>query len=120
MPPPLTADGQVTYADGNPKPTVDQMAKDVSAFLVWTAEPELERRHAAGMAIVIFLLFATVLGYFAYRRSGPRRSARSRRSGRSIPANQAKRTPSAAGRKARRASDRQRRSTVDTAAVHRQ
>lgn len=39
MPAPLTTDGQVTYADGNPKPTVDQMAKDVSAFLTWTAEP---------------------------------------------------------------------------------
>jgi ubiquinol-cytochrome c reductase cytochrome c1 subunit len=48
MPPPLTSEGQVTYADGNPKPTVDQMAKDVAAFLVWTAEPKLENRHAAG------------------------------------------------------------------------
>ena len=66
MPPPLTAEGQVTYADGT-KATVDQMAKDVSAFLVWTAEPELERRHGAGLAITIFLLFATVLGYLAYR-----------------------------------------------------
>ena len=66
MPPPLTAKGQVTYADGTP-PTVDQMAKDVSAFLAWTAEPNLERRHAAGIAVVIFLLFGTILGYFAYR-----------------------------------------------------
>ncbi|MFL6852609.1 MAG: cytochrome c1, partial [Sphingomicrobium sp.] len=41
MPPPLTSEGQVTYAPGNPKPTVDQMAKDVSAFLMWTAEPNL-------------------------------------------------------------------------------
>jgi ubiquinol-cytochrome c reductase cytochrome c1 subunit len=66
MPPPLTTAGQVTYADGTPS-TVDQMAKDVAAFLVWTAEPNLENRHAAGLAVVIFLLFATVLGYFAYR-----------------------------------------------------
>lgn len=66
MPPPLTTNGQVSYADGTPA-TVDQMAKDVSAFLVWTAEPTLDRRHAAGLAVVIFLLFATVLGYFAYR-----------------------------------------------------
>ena len=66
MPPPLTAEGQVTYADGT-KSTVDQMAKDVTAFLVWTAEPELERRHGSGLAIVIFLLFATGLGYLAYR-----------------------------------------------------
>jgi ubiquinol-cytochrome c reductase cytochrome c1 subunit len=66
MPPPLTADGQVTYAEGNPKPTIDQMAKDVSAFLVWTAQPELGRRHAAGIAVVIFLLVASLLGYLAY------------------------------------------------------
>jgi ubiquinol-cytochrome c reductase cytochrome c1 subunit len=66
MPPPLTSNGQVTYADGTPA-TVDQMAKDVSAFLVWTANPELNRRHAAGEAVAIFLLFATILGYLAYR-----------------------------------------------------
>src|ERR1043165_7861494 len=66
MPPPLTTNGQVTYADGT-KPTVDQMAKDVAAFLVWTAEPNLAARHAAGIAAVVFLLFATIFGYLAYR-----------------------------------------------------
>jgi ubiquinol-cytochrome c reductase cytochrome c1 subunit len=66
MPPPLTTNGQVTYADGTPA-TVDQMAKDVAAFLVWTAEPNLEARHAAGLAVVIFLLVGTILGYFAYQ-----------------------------------------------------
>jgi len=66
MPPPLTSAGQVSYAD-NPKPSVDQMAKDVAAFLVWTAEPKLESRHAAGLAVSIFLLFAAVLGYLAYQ-----------------------------------------------------
>ena len=65
MPPPLTTKGQVTYADGTPS-TVDQMAKDVAAFLVWTAEPNLESRHAAGLAVALFLLFATILAYFAY------------------------------------------------------
>ena len=66
MPPPLVSDGQVTYSDGT-KPTVDQMAQDVSAFLVWTAEPKLEARHRAGISVLIFLLIATVLGYMAYR-----------------------------------------------------
>jgi len=66
MPPPLVADGQVTYADGT-KATVDQMAKDVSAFLVWTAEPKLENRHRTGIAVLIFLLFATGLAYMSYR-----------------------------------------------------
>jgi ubiquinol-cytochrome c reductase cytochrome c1 subunit len=66
MPPPLTPDGQVTYADGT-KPTVDQMARDVAAFLVWTAEPNLEARHAAGIAVSIFLLMGAILGYLAYQ-----------------------------------------------------
>ncbi len=66
MPPPLTADGQVTYADGT-NPTRDQMAKDVSAFLAWTAEPKLENRKAAGWAVLVFLLFATILAYMAYQ-----------------------------------------------------
>jgi ubiquinol-cytochrome c reductase cytochrome c1 subunit len=66
MPPPLTANGQVSYEDGT-KPTVDQMATDVAAFLVWTAEPNLESRHAAGLAVAIFLLIASVLGFFAYK-----------------------------------------------------
>jgi len=67
MAPPLTSEGQVTYAPGNPKPTVDQMAKDVSAFLVWTAEPKLESRHAIGWAALAFLLIFTVLTYLSYR-----------------------------------------------------
>ena len=66
MPPPLTTEGQVQYQDGT-KPTVDQMAKDVAAFLVWTAQPDLENRHAAGLSITVFLLIATILGYLAYR-----------------------------------------------------
>jgi ubiquinol-cytochrome c reductase cytochrome c1 subunit len=66
MPPPLTTAGQVTYADGTPS-SVDQMAKDVAAFLVWTAEPNLESRHAAGFAVVVFLLIATILGYLSYQ-----------------------------------------------------
>jgi ubiquinol-cytochrome c reductase cytochrome c1 subunit len=66
MPPPIQSDGQVSYADGT-APTRDQMAKDVSAFLAWTAEPRLENRHRAGWAVLIFLIFATVLAYMAYK-----------------------------------------------------
>ena len=62
----LTTDGQVQYVDGT-KPTVDQMAKDVSAFLVWTAEPNLETRHAAGAAAVIFILIFCFLAWGAYQ-----------------------------------------------------
>ncbi len=90
MPPPLTAAGQVTYAEGNPAPTVDQMAKDVSAFLVWTAEPKLVNRHRSGIAVVIFLLFATVLGYLAYRNIWAEAKRKVRPTGPLDPKNQAK------------------------------
>jgi len=66
MPPPITADGQVTYADGT-NPTRDQMAKDVAAFLTWTAEPRLENRHRTGIAVLLFLLVATILAYLSYK-----------------------------------------------------
>jgi len=66
MAPPLTSEGQVTYGDGT-KATVDQMAQDVSAFLVWTAEPHLDKSKQTGWPVLGFLLFATVLGYMAYR-----------------------------------------------------
>lgn len=66
MPPPIAADGQVTYADGT-NATIDQMSTDVSAFLLWAAEPKLENRHRTGVAVVIFLLIATMLGFLAYR-----------------------------------------------------
>ena len=66
MPPPLVADGQVTYSDGKTA-TVDQMAKDASAFLMWAAEPKLENRHRWGLTVVIYLLIATGLAYGAYR-----------------------------------------------------
>ncbi len=66
MPPPLTSAGQVTFDDGT-KSTVAQMSKDVSAFLIWTAEPKLPARKQTGWAVIVFLLIATTLGYFAYR-----------------------------------------------------
>lgn len=66
MAPPLTADGQVTYKDGT-KSTVDQMAKDVAAFLVWTAEPKLDKRKQTGWPVLGFLLFATILAFLSYK-----------------------------------------------------
>lgn len=67
MPPPLASEGQVTYGEGNPKPTVEQMSRDVSAFLAWAAEPKMEARKATGFAVVIFLLFGAVLAYLSYK-----------------------------------------------------
>ncbi len=63
---PLGSDDIVTYSDGT-KATREQMATDVAAFLVWTAEPTLEKRHQTGWAVLIFLIIATGLGYMAYR-----------------------------------------------------
>jgi ubiquinol-cytochrome c reductase cytochrome c1 subunit len=66
MPPPLRSEGQVQYSDGT-KPTVDNMARDVAAFLVWTADPNLETRHQYGFMAVVFLLFSSLLAFGAYR-----------------------------------------------------
>jgi ubiquinol-cytochrome c reductase cytochrome c1 subunit len=66
MPAPLRERGQVAYKDGTDA-TVEQMAADVSAFLAWAAEPNLEKRHTYGWAVLIFLIFGTTLAYFAYR-----------------------------------------------------
>lgn len=66
MPAPLTSEGQVTYTDGT-RPTVEQMSQDVSAFLVWTAEPAMQTRKSTGLAVVLFLLITTVLAFGAYR-----------------------------------------------------
>ena len=91
MPQPLTSEGQVTYAPGNPKPTVDQMAQDVAAFLVWTAEPNLQGRHKTGWAVLAFLIVATILAYMSYREiwSGAKRKVAPK--GALAPANVAKR-----------------------------
>ena len=89
MPPPLTTTGQVSYADGT-KPTVDQMARDVAAFLVWAGEPNLESRHAAGLAVTIFLLIASVLAYFAYQQIWHDAKRQVRPTGALDPENQAK------------------------------
>jgi ubiquinol-cytochrome c reductase cytochrome c1 subunit len=93
MAPPLS-DGQVTYADGT-KATVNQMATDVSAFLMWTAEPKLENRHRTGIAVLIFLLVATALGYLSYQNIWAEAKRKVRVTGALDPENQAK------GRKAK-------------------
>ena len=49
------SDDQVTYDDGTPQ-TVDQYARDVSAFLMWASEPHLEARKQTGFKVMIFLL----------------------------------------------------------------
>jgi cytochrome c1 len=65
MPAPLSADA-VEYADGT-KATVEQMAEDVTTFLAWAAEPEMERRKNMGIKVILFLIVLTAL-LFAVKR----------------------------------------------------
>ena len=66
MPNPLS-DGQVTYDDGAPQ-TAAQYAKDVTAFLMWAAEPHMEARKRIGMQVMIFLLVFAGLLYFTKKK----------------------------------------------------
>jgi ubiquinol-cytochrome c reductase cytochrome c1 subunit len=66
MSPPLSDDA-VTYADGTPA-TVDQMSMDVSAFLMWAAEPKLNARKEAGFKAVLFLIVLGSLLYLTNKR----------------------------------------------------
>ena len=61
------SEGIVDYTDGN-EATVDQMAKDVTTFLSWAAEPELETRHKTGIKVIIYLILLTALVYFSMKR----------------------------------------------------
>ena len=66
MAPPLQ-DGQVTYDDGSPA-TLGQYSQDISAFLMWAAEPHLEERKKTGFRVMIFLVLFAGLVYLAKRR----------------------------------------------------
>lgn len=66
MPPPLS-DGAVKYQDGTPN-TVDQMARDVVAFLHWAGDPKQDERKRMGLLVILYLLITAVLLYFAKKR----------------------------------------------------
>ncbi|MBX7200665.1 MAG: cytochrome c1 [Rhodospirillaceae bacterium] len=59
-------DGLLTYADGAPNDAA-HIAKDVTAFLHWVAEPKLEARHDTGVRVILYTLLFTVLAYLAKR-----------------------------------------------------
>jgi ubiquinol-cytochrome c reductase cytochrome c1 subunit len=72
MPPPLLdgaikTDGKPTYQDGTPA-TVEQMARDVVAFLSWAGDPKHDERKRMGLLVMLYLLITAVLLYFAKKR----------------------------------------------------
>ena len=60
-------DEAVEYVDGTPM-TLEQHARDVTAFLSWTAEPELEERKQTGLKVLIFVFVLTAVLFVIYRR----------------------------------------------------
>jgi ubiquinol-cytochrome c reductase cytochrome b/c1 subunit len=66
MPKPLS-DDQVTYDDGSPQ-KLDQYAKDVATFLMWTAEPHMEDRKRLGLQVMIFMIIFAGLLYFTKKK----------------------------------------------------
>jgi ubiquinol-cytochrome c reductase cytochrome b/c1 subunit len=66
MPKPIS-DKQVEYTDGAPM-TAEQYAKDVSAFLMWSAEPHLVARKRLGFQVMIFLIVFAGLLYFTKKK----------------------------------------------------
>jgi ubiquinol-cytochrome c reductase cytochrome c1 subunit len=60
-------DGLVEYSDGT-NASKEQMAKDVTTFLMWAAEPHLESRHKMGFKAILYLIILTILVYFSMKK----------------------------------------------------
>ena len=61
------SDGIVEYSDGT-NSTKEQIAKDVTAFLVWTSEPHLESQHRMGFKAIIYLIILIILVYLSKKK----------------------------------------------------
>ena len=61
------SDGLVEYSDGTTA-SKEQMAKDVTTFLMWAAEPHLEARHKMGFKAILYLIILTILVYFSMKK----------------------------------------------------
>jgi|TARA_B110000438_G_C15784244_1_gene637668 ubiquinol-cytochrome c reductase cytochrome c1 subunit len=60
-------EGIVEYTDGTIT-SEEQMARDVTTFLTWAAEPELEARHKTGIKVMIYLILLSILVYLSMKR----------------------------------------------------
>jgi len=70
MPEPLYEEA-VEYIDGT-EPTLEQLSRDVTQFLAWAAEPELEERKQTGLKVLIFIGIFTALLFVIYKRTWKR------------------------------------------------
>ena len=61
------SDGLVEYNDGTDA-TKEQMAKDITTFLMWSAEPHLETRHKTGFRVIVYLIILSVLVYLTMKK----------------------------------------------------
>lgn len=66
MAPPLAGE-DVDFADGHSN-SLHHISEDVSAFLMWTAEPKMMARKQAGFVSVLFLTVLSVLLYLTNKR----------------------------------------------------
>jgi len=69
------SDGLVEYSDGT-QSTTAQMAKDVTTFLVWVAEPHLESQHRVGFKAIIYLIILLTLVYMSKQKVWSRFSSK--------------------------------------------
>lgn len=59
-------DGLVEYEDGTPA-TTSQMAKDVTEFLNWAAEPEMDERKKMGLKTLAITAMLTAISIWVKR-----------------------------------------------------
>ena len=61
------SDGLVEYNDGT-EATKEQMAKDITTFLMWSAEPHLETRHKTGFRVIVYLIILSILVFLTMKK----------------------------------------------------
>ena len=61
------SDGLVEYNDGT-EASEEQMAKDITTFLMWSAEPHLETRHKTGFRVIVYLIILSALVYLTMKK----------------------------------------------------
>ncbi len=66
MPAPIV-DGSVDYDDGTDN-NAKQLSEDVTTFLKWAAEPELEERKNLGIKVILFFIILGTIVYLAKNR----------------------------------------------------